>query len=154
MYGNPDLRSPLDLSLNWPDNSPTPFQVELILAGIALLFALLVVGTSLALAAAESRDERDVLTVAGASPRTLAFAAGAKAWLLAGIGALLAVPVGMLPVAVFVAANDGDMDFVVPYRTIALLALAVPTVVALVALATSAAAQRLRPVRVSTALFD
>jgi hypothetical protein len=144
----------LDLSVRWPEPGPTPVQIELILTGLALLFAVLVVGASLALAAAESRDERDVLTVAGAAPHTLARAAGAKAWLLAGIGAAMAVPVGMLPVAVFVAADDGTMRFVVPWRAVGLLALALPVIVAVVALASSAAAQRVRPVRVSTAVFD
>ena len=144
----------LDVSVRWHEPGPTPVQVELIMAGLALLFAVLVVGASLALAAAESRDERDVLTVAGAPPGTLARAAGARAWLLAGIGAAMALPVGLLPVAVFALADDGRMQFVVPWRAIALLAVALPAIVAVVALATSATAQRLRPVRVSTALFD
>jgi hypothetical protein len=60
----------------------------------------------------------------------------------------------MLPVAVFVAADDGTMRFVVPWRAVGLLALALPVIVAVVALASSAAAQRVRPVRVSTAVFD
>jgi putative ABC transport system permease protein len=144
----------VDFSVRWPESGPTPVQVELILTGVALLFAVLVVGASLALAAAESRDERDVLTVAGVAPRTLAASAGAKAWLLAGIGVAMAVPVGLLPVAVFVAADDGAARFVVPWRPIGLLALALPVVVAAVALAASATAQRLRPVRVSTAVFE
>ena len=148
VYDNPNLTSSLDLSARWSESGPTPFQVELILAGIAFLFAL--VGCGHQLGAGRSgvpRRARNVLTVAGAFPGILARSAGAKAWLLAGIGALMAVPVGMLPVAVFVAADDGELNFVVPYRTIALLALAVPTLVALVALTTSAVAQRLRPVR-------
>jgi putative ABC transport system permease protein len=149
-----DSASYLSLSVRWPESGPTPVQVELILAGIALLFAVLVVGASLALAAAESRDERDVLTVAGVAPGMLARAAGAKAWLLAGIGVAMAVPVGLLPVAVFAAADDGAARFVVPWRAVGLLALALPAIVAAMALAASATAQRLRPVRVSTAVFD
>jgi putative ABC transport system permease protein len=149
-----DPASYLSLSVRWPESGPTPMQVELILTGIALLFAVLVVGASLALAAAESRDERDVLTVAGVAPAALARAAGVKAWLLAGIGVAMAVPVGLLPVAVFAAADDGEARFVVPWRAVGLLALALPAIVATVALAASAAAQRLRPVRVSTAVFE
>jgi putative ABC transport system permease protein len=144
----------LDVSVRWHEPGPTPVQVELLMAGLALLFAVLVVGASLALAAAESRDERDVLTVAGAPPGTLARAAGARAWLLAGVGAAMALPVGMLPVAVFALADDGLMQFVVPWRAIGLLAFALPALVAVVALASSATAQRLRPVRVSTVVFD
>ncbi|HEY7073599.1 MAG TPA: hypothetical protein VH479_25970 [Acidimicrobiales bacterium] len=138
----------------WPHNGPTPVQIELIYTALALVFAVLVVGASLALAASESRDERDVLTVAGVAPGTLARSAGGKAWLLAGIGAAMAIPIGLLPVAVFAAADHGIMIFRVPWRSIGLLAVALPATAALVALVASALAQRLRPVRVSTAVFE
>jgi hypothetical protein len=125
-----------------------------------LVFSLFVVGVSLALAAAESKDERDILTIAGAPPGTLARSAGARAWLLAVIGTAMAVPVGYLPVIVFAWASDRDdgsiasFPLVFPTRTVLLLVLAVPLVVAGVSWASSATAQRLRPVRVSTAVFD
>ncbi len=144
----------LDVRVRWPESGPTPVQIELILTGIAVAVAVLVVGASLALAAAESREERDVLSVAGAGPNVLARAAGARAWLLAAIGAAMAVPVGMLPVAVYAAADDGGTLFVVPWRPIGLLVVALPIAVAVFALVTSATAQRLRPVRVATAMFD
>jgi putative ABC transport system permease protein len=137
-----------------PGRGPTPVQRELIVAGVAFVFAVLVVGATLALAAAESRDERDVLTVTGVAPRMLARAAGARAWLLAAIGAGMALPVGLLPVAVLVAADDGPRQFVMPWRTVALLAVVLPVAAAAVACVASATAQRLRPVRVSTALFE
>jgi putative ABC transport system permease protein len=142
------------VSARWSETGPTPVQLELIVAGVALVFAVLVVGATLALAAAESRDERDVLTVTGVAPRMLARAAAARAWLLAVIGAAMAVPIGLLPVAVLVAADDGAMQLVVPWRAIGLLAFALPAIAAAVALAASATAQRLRPVRVSTAVFE
>jgi hypothetical protein len=151
---------PLDFELTWrqPEAGPTPFQLELIMAGASLLFALFVVGSGLALAAAESRDERDVLTIAGAGPRTMARAAGSRAWMLSLLGAGLAVPVGFLPVVVFTLAYDSEfpieLPLVFPIRTVLLLALAVPLVAAVVAWAVSAAALRLRPVRVSTATFE
>src|SRR5690606_17242125 len=108
-----------------PPSGPTALQLELALTGLALVFCLFVVGTSLALAAAESKDERDVLTVAGAPPQLLARMAGARAWLLAGIGGLMAVPVGFLPVIVFTAAISEDRStpypLVFPVRTVALL---------------------------------
>jgi hypothetical protein len=124
------------------------------LTAAALAFAVLVVGASLALAATESRDERDVLTVAGVAPGSLARSAGGKAWLLAAIGAAMAVPIGLLPVAVFAVADRGDMVFRVPWRTIGLLAVVLPAVAAIVALGASTLAQRLRPLRVSTAVFE
>lgn len=149
-------------SFQWPspDSGPSPFQLELILTGVALVFSLFVVGVSLALAAAESKDERDILTIAGAPPGMLARSAGARAWLLAIIGTAMAVPVGFLPVVVFGWASDrNDANFngfplVFPTRTVLLLVVAVPLVVACVSWASSATAQRLRPVRVSTATFE
>ncbi|MBN2624803.1 MAG: hypothetical protein JXA83_15600, partial [Acidimicrobiales bacterium] len=145
----------LELTFDEPNDAVvTPSQIGLILAGVALLFSVLVVGASLALAAAEARDEREVLSVAGAAPGTLARGAGARAWLLAVTGAAMAVPAGLLPVAVFVAAGDGTTRFVVPWPTVGVLLVALPLVAAVVALATSTFAQHARPVRISTAMFE
>lgn len=149
--------------LQWsqPMSGPSPFQLELALTGLALVFSLFVVGVSLALAAAESKDERDVLTVAGAPPRVLARAAGARAWLLSGIGGAMAIPVGFLPVVVFAKASSTDgspfsdqFPLVFPTRTAVLLIVLVPLVVAAASWLASTSAQRLRPVRVSTTTFE
>jgi ABC-type lipoprotein release transport system permease subunit len=127
---------------------------------VALVFSLFVVGVSLALAAAESKDERDILTIAGAPPGALARSAGARAWLMAVIGALMAVPVGFLPVVVVSSAsgrNDVGVDafpIVFPTRTVLLLVAVVPLTVCGVAWLASTTAQRLRPVRISTATFE
>jgi ABC-type lipoprotein release transport system permease subunit len=146
-----------------PDRGPSPFQLELILSGVALVFSLFVVGVSLALAAAESKDERDILTIAGAPPGLLARMAGARAWLLAVLGAAMAVPVGFLPVIVFAKAQGQrsssggyatDFPLVFPTRTVLLLVVVVPLTVSLVSWLSSASAQRLRPLRVSTATFE
>jgi putative ABC transport system permease protein len=151
------------LSLDWhhPRSGPTRFQLELILTGVALLFSLFVVGVSLALAAAESKDERDILTIAGAPPASISRSAGARAWLMAVIGAVMAVPVGFLPVVVSSwasAQNDNApldrFPVFFPTRTVLLLVVVVPLAVCVVAWAASATAQRLRPVRVSTATFE
>ncbi len=149
----------LDVQWTSPRSGPTPFQVELILSGVALVFSLFVVGVSLALAAAESKDERDVLTIAGAPPAALARSAGVRGGLLAAISPPMAIPVGFLPVVVFAKASSSNLSYdeypiVFPVRTALLLVLAVPAVVALASLAASATAQRLRPVRVSTATFE
>ena len=116
------------ISFQWDyaDCGPTPFQLELILSGVALVFSLFVVGVSLALAAAESKDERDILTIAGAppgrSPGRPAPAPGCSPC----IGAAMAVPVGFLPVVVFSWASDRDDEsafdsfpLVFPTRTVA-----------------------------------
>lgn len=138
-----------------PKSGPSPLAVELVLSALALVFAVLVVGTSLALAAAETRDERDVLTIAGAPPPVLARVAGVKAWLIASIGALVAIPVGFLPVVVVARTTNGSpFPVIFPTRTALVLVLLTPLVVALASWAASAASQRLRPVRVSTATFE
>jgi putative ABC transport system permease protein len=154
-----DRSSALTVQWAYHRDGPTPLQVELILSGIALVFSLFVVGVSLALAAAESKDERDILTIAGAPPGALARSAGARAWLLASIGGAMAIPVGFLPVIVFSYAShdqlvDERFPLVFPGRTALMLVLVVPAVVAAVSFASSAAAQRLHPVRVSTATFE
>lgn len=159
-FDRPSDSAQLDIQWATPNPfGPTPAQLELLLAGVALALSLFVVGVSLALAAAESKDERDVLTIAGAPPAALARSAGARAWLLAFIGGLMAVPVGFLPVVVFTYASGirvfGESPpLVFPTRTVLLLVLVVPAIVALVSWSASATAQRLRPVRVSTAVFE
>lgn len=144
----------LDLALHHPDTGISPFQLELILSGVALVFALFVVGVSLGLAAAESKDERDVLTVAGAPPGALARSAGARAFLMSLLGSAMAVPVGFLPVLVFALAETEGFVVSFPVTVVGLLLVAVPVVVGTLALATSATAQRLHPVRVSTATWE
>jgi hypothetical protein len=78
---------------------------------------------------------------------------------MATIGAGLAVPIGFLPVVVssWASGNDpntaGAFPIVFPTRTVGLL-LVVPLVVCAVAWAASGTAQRLRPVRISTATFE
>jgi putative ABC transport system permease protein len=135
-------------------SGPSPAVVELVLAGLALAFSLFVVGTGLALAAAEGKDERDVLAVAGAPPTALAKVAGAKAWLLTSLGAAVAVPVGFLPVVVTTPLAEAPFPLVVPVRTIVVLVVAAPLAAAAVSAAASAVAHRVRPVRVSTAAFE
>jgi putative ABC transport system permease protein len=146
----------LDVNVEWPYDrtSVNPLLLEAALAGTALVFTLFVVATGLALAAAETRDERDVLTVLGASPATMRSTSGRKAALLAVLGGALAVPVGFLPVVVFTVADEGGLPLVFPWRVVLLLVVAVPLVAAGVTTAGSALALRMRPVRISTMAFD
>jgi hypothetical protein len=71
----------------------------------------------------------------------------------------MAIPVGFLPVIVFSYASHDQLvnerfPLVFPGRTALMLLLVVPAVVSAVSFASSAAAQRLHPVRVSTATFE
>jgi ABC-type antimicrobial peptide transport system permease subunit len=136
-------------------SGPDPFVVEAILSGIALGFALVVVAVSLALSAAETRDERDVLAVVGAAPVTMRRTSAHKAVILTVLGGLLAIPVGFLPVIVFTRASGADGPLLVfPWRTAAVLLVAVPLVSSLFTAVASALALRIRPVRVSTMTFE
>lgn len=144
----------LNAALHYPSDNVSPLLLEVLLTGVSLLFSLFVVAVGLALAAAETRDERDVLTIVGASPAAMRATSGRKAALLAALGAVLAVPVGFLPVVVFVAAETDSLPLVFPWRVVALLLFVVPVVAGVVTTLGSAAALRLRPVRVSTMAFD
>ena len=136
-------------------DAPSPFVVQAILSGIALAFTLFVVAVSLALASSETRDERDVLNVIGASPKTLRRTSARKAMLLTTMGGLLAVPVGFLPVVVFVQANaNNDIWLVFPWRVVAILVLAIPAIAGLVTTCGSALSLRVRPIRASTMAWD
>jgi ABC-type antimicrobial peptide transport system permease subunit len=118
-------------------------------------FTLFVVAVSLALASSETRDERDVLDVVGASPKTLRRTSARKAVLLTVLGALLAVPVGFLPVLVFVQANShNDVDLIFPWRVVTILLVAIPLIAGLVTTCGSAVSLRARPIKASTMALD
>ncbi|MGH9000886.1 MAG: hypothetical protein ACRDY7_16010, partial [Acidimicrobiia bacterium] len=104
----------------------------------------------LALAAAETRDERDFLAVIGASPSTMRRSSARKAVLLSALGAAVTFPVGFLPVVVYTRADPRAFPLVFPGRMTVLLLVAVPAVAWVVTNVGSALALRVRPVRVST----
>jgi cell division protein FtsX len=142
------------VSMFAPTAGLDPRTLEALLTAAAFLLSLFVVAVNLALAAAETRDERDVLVVVGAPPSAMRRASGYKALLLTLLGATLAIPVGFLPVTVFTAASSDDLPLVFPWRVVLLLLLAVPLLAGSVTTACSRLALRLRPVRVSTMSFD
>lgn len=137
-----------------PNGRPDALLLEGVLAAAALLFTLFVVAVSLALAAAETRDERDVLAVVGVAPALLRRTSGRSAILLTGLGALLAIPVGFLPIVVFTQADTTPLPLVFPWRIVALLLIAVPLIAGTVTYLGSAFSLWRRPVRISTMAFD
>ena len=143
-----------NLSLFYPTVGLNPRLLEALLTSAAFLLSLFVVAVSLALAAAETRDERDVLIIVGAPPPTMRRTSGHKALLLTLLGSALAVPVGFLPVSVFTAASTNGLPLVFPWRVVLLLVLAVPILAAAATTAFSGLVLRLRPVRASTMAFD
>jgi hypothetical protein len=123
----------------------------IVVAG-ALGVTLLVVAIGLALAAAESRDERDILVAVGARPRTMRSMAGVKAVVLTTTGVLLGVPAGLIPS--LAEARSIRSEIHAPWLGVAGLVIVIPVVAGGVAWAASSIAQRLRPVRMSTLAVD
>jgi hypothetical protein len=132
-------------------------EVRQIVLGIVVLLALIVLAMSLALSAAETRDERDILVSLGARPSTMRAVSSWKAALLSASGALVAVPTGFIPVAVvyLAIAKPGEVAHIpFPWTTILQLVIAAPLIAAAVAYAGSSLAQKLRPTRMSTFATD
>jgi hypothetical protein len=152
--------SPSSTAILWSGNNSKDVSanvVKQIILGIVIFIALIVLATSLALSAAETRDERDVLVALGARPGTMRGLAAWKAGLLSFTGAAVAVPTGFIPVAlVYLAAvrPDERARLGVPWMTIAELVLAAPLIAAFVAAIGSSVAQRIRPTQMSTFATD
>lgn len=131
--------------------------VGMAISVVALLFTLLVVAIGLALSAAESRDERDVLVAVGARPSTLRRVAGQKAAMLALVGTALGVPTGLIPVVMVLRSmrqTPGELPLDIPWLVIGMLVVSVPLAAGVVTWASSVIAQRVRPVRMSTLALD
>lgn len=150
----PGVDPTVDIQFGFERDGLDQRGLELLLAAVSVLFALVVVGIGLALAAADEKDEREILTVTGAGPGMLSRVAGAKAWLLATLGFALAVPVGFLPAATVVTTSDMGRVLHFPASLVVALLLVAPLAAAAAAYTVSSITRRVRPVRVSTATFD
>lgn len=126
--------------------TPSKALVQAAIAGAALLLVLVVIAIGLSLAAAESRDERNTLIAVGASPKTLRRRSATTATLLAVTGGVLAVPTGLIPVAVVM--RTVDTPVTVPWMSILVLIVVIPIIVGIIALIGSSAMQRIRPPKV------
>lgn len=118
-----------------------------IIVGAAVLIISLVVAIGLSLAAAEGRDERDTLTIVGATPVTMRRQTATRAATMALTGIALGIPTGFVPTWVLANALDetGDGGPGFPWVVSAILVVAVPLVVAGTTWLATATAQRLRP---------
>jgi putative ABC transport system permease protein len=135
-----------------PSRLPTG-TIDAALAGLALAACLLVVGVGLALAAAEARDERAVLVALGAQPATIRAAGGYRAVLLTGLGATLALPVGLLPAWALTAAS-ARLHFVAPWRAIGLVLVGIPLAAGAVTTLAGGLTLRHRPPRPDDLAFE
>jgi len=158
--GAPNVAPSVITELLWSGPRSTgisPDTVRQIILAIVVVIALIVLAMSLALSAAETRDERDVLVSLGAPPRTMRGVAAWKAATLSFTGAAIAIPTGFIPVAVafHAAVQRGDTAHLVfPWSTAFVLLFVAPLIAALVAGIGSAIAQRIRPTQMSTFATD
>jgi hypothetical protein len=95
-----------------------------LLAGVFAGCVVVLVATSLN--AVESAADTRVLRAVGTAPRVLRGFAAARAGYVAALGCALAVPAGVLPaVALFTSVNV-PLEFVVPWRDLAVITFALP----------------------------
>jgi len=156
-YGHRGSKQTLTLTLPAiPGDDGIPAgTLQLAASLVALAFTLGVVATGLGLAAAESRDERDVLLAVGARPSILRGVAGRKATWLAAAGVLVGIPTGLVPLSVVLQASDTtDAVVAVPWLTLAAFAAGIPLLAGIVTGTSSAVAQRVRPVRIGPGRDD
>ena len=98
-----------------------------VMLAVSVATALIVLAIALSLAAAETRDDQRTLLSVGADPSIRRTLAAGRAAILAGLGGLLAVPAGLLPVWGLLATTDG-IPFAPSWSTIAVAVLGLPAV--------------------------
>jgi putative ABC transport system permease protein len=125
---------------------PNPFwssswMLTLVTAG-GLVLALLITGIALAMATVDNRADDATLTALGAGPD---LSRKVRAWegtLLSGMGVVLAVPMGMLPVVAVQSTRNYDYPIVFPFLTVGILVLGVPTLAWLIGYASARTPRR------------
>lgn len=137
---NPDFRTATGRDLR---------LAQLITIAVALAITLFVVSLTLALAATEARDERDVFDVVGARPASMRRQAAAAAAVTALTGIALGIPTGFAPTwVVFRVFNAGRQTgpetVTVPWTVVGGIVVIVPATVAAVAWLGTGLATRLR----------
>lgn len=95
---------------------------------LCMVTGLIIVLIATALSAAESADDRRKLHEIGAAPRLLRKHQAAYAGYLALLGCALAVPAGILPAASLLSASNLALPFVVPWRDLVVIVVALPTI--------------------------
>ncbi len=137
---------------SWRSAGRDLWRTRVIMVVAVLLLTSLVVAIGLSLAAAEGRDERNVLAVVGARPSSVRRQAAARGVVLAVVGIALGIPTGYAPTWVlFRTVNIGSIDdgFTEPLRfpwiVAASIVVVIPLGVAAIAWAGSGVAQRSRP---------
>jgi len=96
---------------------------------VCALTGLIVVVVAAALSAAESAGDERILHTVGAAPALLRRHMAARAAYLAFLGCALAVPAGLITARALFGTLNFPLDFVMPWRDVAIVVLALPTVV-------------------------
>ena len=125
---------------------PNPFwssswMLILVTAG-GLVLALLITGIALAMATVDNRADDATLTALGAGPD---LSRKVRAWegtLLSGMGVVLAVPMGMLPVLAIQSTRNYDYPIVFPWITVGILVPGVPALAWLIGYASARTPRR------------
>lgn len=156
--GNPSPGEQVIIAAPSPILKSSANSTQLAIAAAALLFTLLVVAIGLGLSAAENRDERDVLIAIGARPRTMRRTSAQKTGYLTLAGALLAIPTGLLPIAIVLRSlgttGTPPPPFAPDWTTIALVAFAMPLAAATITWIGAAIIQRAHPLHMSNLHSD
>jgi hypothetical protein len=143
---------------------------DLAVAAASLVLTAFVVALGVALAAADSREERDALQALGAPPALMRRAEGLKAAIIAALGAVAALVAAGLPAMVVALAHrwseldrggvyspdirQGGWLRFIPWTTIAWVAIGIPLVLGLMTMLGSGLRARWRPVAASRFSFD
>jgi putative ABC transport system permease protein len=125
---------------------PNPFWsssgvLALVTAG-GLLLALLITATALAMATVDNQADDATLSALGAGPD---LSRKVRAWegtLLSGMGVVLAVPMGMLPVLAVQSTRTYDYPIVFPWITVGILLIIVPALAWLIGYASARTPRR------------
>lgn len=135
-------RSATDLrvELHQPPEPKSGLRVTGLLLGLAVGLGIAI--SAVVLLSAELSDDLALLASLGARPRTGRRLSAALAAMLAGVGALLAVLIGYLPLLPMVTSPADGFPFVVPWPTLAGLLVLFPTVAGAVGWQTSRSTTR------------
>lgn len=127
------------------------------LFGLSFVVVLAIVGVALGLAAHDTRDERQVLSALGASPRTLRQVAARRAFLLVSTATAIALPAALLPSAAIIAALNADSIRSYPFRldlwALLFVVVVLPAAAGLMALVGGRLRDLFRPIRPDTFTF-
>jgi hypothetical protein len=139
------------LSVTTDSPQPDDRAVTAAVAGAVLVFTLLVMAVTLALNAAETRDERRLLAALGAPPRLQRSTAAWESFLLPWVGLVIGVPLGVACAASVLLlrerVEDGmatDIRLALPWLLVAVLVIGVPVVSGLVTRGAASLAGRRR----------